>query len=546
MSGVKTMVLDANPNKLFLPTVENVRSTATGHRVPLGQESIRHVDSGLLKTSRPCSNNNNSRRVESNIHASVRECLTKLCGDGLGTAGILSDNGYGTPPATRLIILCVVLLAVPFVRALGQTVAATDSFSRIPATDTKPPLILTLNDAVRRARANNPQLQAAFTALGLAHQDLVQSRAALLPNVSYNMQFLYTEPSPHDTKNPIFIANNGIHEYIAQGNVHQALSLQTFADYGRASAARAVARAKSEIALRGLAVTVAQAYYAHVAAGHKYATAQRANEEAQRFLGISEKLENGGEVAHSDVIKAQLQYRQQQRDLREAELGMNKTRLDLAVLIFKDFNENFTVVDDLGAAQALPTFDEVSAAGTRNNPDLRAAQAALRQASRQVTSAWGGVLPSITVDYWYGIDANQFATEGPTGLRNLGSAAAATLQLPIWSWGANFSKVKQANLQRNQAVVELSAAQRTLLANLRSFYNEAQAAHAELELLSQTVQLASESLRLTSLRYQSGEATVLEVVDAQNTLTAASNADDDGQVRFRIATANLQTLIGKF
>ena len=411
---------------------------------------------------------------------------------------------------------------------------------------TAPPPTITFSDALKRATANNPQLQAAFTALGLAHQDLVQSRAALLPNINYNMQFLYTEPSPHGTNNPIFIANNGVHEYIAQGNVHQALSLQTFADYGRASAAQAVARAKSEIALRGLAVAVAQAYYAHVAAGHKYATAQRANEEAQRFLGISEKLENGGEVAHSDVIKAQLQYRQQQRDFREAELGMNKTRLDLAILLFKDFNENFAVVDDLGVAQALPPFDEVSAAGTRNNPDLRAAQFALRQASRQVTSAWGGVLPAITVDYWYGIDANQFATEGPTGLRNLGSSAAATLQLPIWSWGANFSKVKQANLQKNQAVVELSAAQRTLLANLRSFYNEAQAARAELELLSQSAQLASESLRLTSLRYQSGEATVLEVVDAQNTFTAASNAYDDGQVRFRVALANIQTLTGKF
>ena len=424
-------------------------------------------------------------------------------------------------------------------------VTAAEQSPPLDSAAASPPTI-TFSDALRRATANNPQLQAAFTALGLAHQDLVQSRAALLPNVSYNVQFLYTEPSPHGTNNPIFIANNGVHEYIAQGNVHQALSLQTFADYGRASAAQAVARAKSEIALRGLAVTVAQAYYAHVAAGHKYATAQRANEEAQRFLGISEKLENGGEVAHSDVIKAQLQYWQQQRDLREAELGKNKTRLELAILLFKDFNENFAVVDDLGAAQPLPPFDEVSAAGTRNNPDLRAAQAALLQAGRQVTSAWGGVLPAITVDYWYGIDANQFATENPAGFRNLGSSAAATLQLPIWSWGANFSKVKQANLQKNQAVVELSAAQRTLLANLRSFYNEAQAARAELELLSQSVQLASESLRLTSLRYQSGEATVLEVVDAQNTLTAASNAYDDGQVRFRVALANIQTLTGKF
>lgn len=417
-----------------------------------------------------------------------------------------------------------------------------------PSSATSAPPTITFSDALQRATANNPQTQAAFTALGSAHQDLVQSRAALLPNINYNMGYLYTQSNSPITHAPIFIANNAVHEYIAQGNVHQDLSLQTFADYGRASAAQAVARAKSEIALRGLAVTVAQAYYSYLAAQRKYATAQRAHTEAKRFLGISDKLEKGGEVAHSDVIKADLQFHQQQRDLQEAELGMNKSRLELAVLIFKDFNESFAVVDDFGSPDSLPTFDEVSAAGTRNYPDLRAAQAALRQASHEVTSAWGGVLPAITLDYWYGIDANQFATRGPAPdrINNLGSSAAATLQLPIWNWGANYSKVKQANLQKKQAVIELSAAQRTLLANLRSFYNEAQAARAELDLLSQSAQLAAESLRLTTLRYQSGEATVLEVVDAQNTLTAASNAYDDGQVRFKVALANIQTLTGKF
>jgi len=427
--------------------------------------------------------------------------------------------------------------------AAGQSASPDSAPSSLPA--------LTFSDALRLATANNPQAQSALTSLGLAHQDLIQSRAGLLPNASYNMQALYTDTYSRGNKNPVFIANNGAHEYIAQGNLHQNLSLQDFADYGRASAAQAVARAKSEIALRGLAVTVAQAYYGYLAARRKYATAQRASAEAQRFFGISDKLEKGGEVAHSDVIKADLQFHQQQRDLQEAELGMNKSRLDLAVLIFKDFNENFTVADEFGPADPLPTFDEVTAAGTRNNPDLRAAQAALQQASREVTSAWGGVLPSISLDYWYGIDANQFATRGfdpATNARvnNLGSSAAATLQLPIWNWGANYSKVKQANLQKKQAVVELSAAQRTLLANVRSFYNEAQAALGELELLSQSAQLASESLRLTTLRYQSGEATVLEVVDAQNTMISASNAHDDGQVRYRVALANIQTLTGKF
>jgi outer membrane protein TolC len=58
--------------------------------------------------------------------------------------------------------------------------------------------------------------------------------------------------------------------------------------------------------------------------------------------------------------------------------------------------------------------------------------------------------------------------------------------------------------------------------------------------------LATESLRLTNLRYEAGESTVLEVVDAQSTLAQARNAYDDGLSRYRIAVATIQTLTGNY
>lgn len=406
------------------------------------------------------------------------------------------------------------------------------------------PLTLTLQDALQRAKALNPQFQSALTDQGLAKEDKVQARAGLLPNVNYISQFIYTQGNGTHSNAPAFIANNAVHEYIAQGNVHQVLSYGAVADYRRTRFAEAVARARAEIAARGLVVTVVQAYYGFVVAQRKYATEQMAFAEAQRFLDISQKLEKGGEVAHSDVIKAQIQYQQQQRDLQEAELGMNKARLDLSVLLFHDFNENFAVVDDLRLPAPIPTFQEVEAAGMHNNPDLRAAIAALRESGQEVNVAWAAMVPSFAVDWFYGIDAPQFATEDRFGIRNLANSGSVALQLPIWNWGAGVSKVKQAKLRRNLAQVELSATQRQLLANLRSFYNELQTARSQLELLSQSADLAAESLRLTTMRYQGGEASVLEVVDAQNTLTQARNAYDDGQARFRTAQANLQTLTG--
>ena len=185
-----------------------------------------------------------------------------------------------------------------------------------------------------------------------------------------------------------------MHEYISQGNVHQDISLQGIADYRRTLAAEAVAKARSEIAARGLVVTVVQAYYHFVVAQRKYDTAQRAATQGQRFLDISQRLEHGGEVAHSDVIKAQILFHQQQRDLQEAELEMNRSRLELAVLIFPDFNENFSVVDDMQTPEPLPSLAEVQAAAARQNPELRAALGALQEAGRKCRAAWSGFLPS--------------------------------------------------------------------------------------------------------------------------------------------------------
>ena len=76
---------------------------------------------------------------------------------------------------------------------------------------------------------------------------------------------------------------------------------------------------------------------------------------------------------------------------------------------------------------------------------------------------------------------------------------------------------------------------------MNEFYLEAQAARAQLDSLRGSPDLAAESLRLTVLRYQAGEATALEVVDAQNTLAQARNAYDDGLARYRVALASLQT-----
>jgi outer membrane protein TolC len=417
-----------------------------------------------------------------------------------------------------------------------------------------PPPVITLQDALERARAIDVQFQAATAEAQIAREDQRQAKAALRPTLNNSTQELLTQGNGK-LPSGRFVTNDGVHVYREWAVAHQEFSANTFLNtsYGRAQAAEALARARVEIAQRGLAVTVTKNYYALVTAQRKYATAQTAVQQALDFLQRTQQQERAGQVAHSDVVKADIQHEQQKNNFQEVALAMSNARLNLAVLIFPTLNENFTVVDDLESVRTLPAFPEIQMMAERENPELRAAEQALRQTTFDVRAAKNAFFPTLTLDGIYGIEANAFALHSTVAaapqvgpVPNLGFYITGNLTIPVFDWGSRRSKVTQAQVHERQARVELSQVQRQLVTNLYLYYNEATVALASVASLRHTADLASESLRLSNLRYQAGESTALEVVDAQKTLLDARNAYDDAQARYRTALATLQTLTGAF
>jgi outer membrane protein TolC len=404
---------------------------------------------------------------------------------------------------------------------------------------------LMLPDAIARARTYAQRVYSADFAARIAHEDAVQARAALLPSANWVNQFIYTQPN--GTPSGAFISNDGPHVYNNQVVVHgEIYSPAARADYRRIQALEAVARARADIAERGLIAVVVQDYYTLVSARRKVAYGEQSLREARQFLDTTRKQERGGEAAHADVVKAEIQTAQRERDLQDAQLAAEKARLGFGVLLFPDYGQAYSVVDDLEKAPTLPTWTEIQAMASRNSPDIRAAEATVQAETHGVASSRAAMLPSLSADYFYGINANEYAINNREHLRNLGNAAQAQLTIPLWNWGAARSRVRQAQLRLEQARRDLGLTRRQLLANLNAGYLEADSAAMQVASLRQSEELSGESLRLTVLRYQAGEATALEVADAQTTLAQARNAYDDGLVRYRMAVANIQALTGAF
>ena len=427
--------------------------------------------------------------------------------------------------------------------AHGQ--AASSAVADVPA-------IVTLQEAIRRAEANEPSFAAARAESGSARLDRSIARAGLLPSAVYHNQALYTQSNGQQNlagqgvsaqAAPKFIANNAVREYASQGVFNETFGMAGVAGVRRADASVARAAAELEVARRGLVAAVTGLYYGVLAEESKLAIAERAHAEAAEFTSLTGKREQAREAAHADVVKAQLLEQQRQRDLSDARVTAEKARLELGVLLFPDPRTPYKVAAEDTPAP-LADRAEVEAAAVKNNPELKSALASMSLSNADVLAARAAYLPDLGLNVTYGIDAPQFAVNGPDHTRNLGYSASVTVDVPIWDWLSTAHKVKQSEIRRDVARVALTATQRKLIARLDEAYSEAQVARDQLASLDLSVTTAAESLRLTKLRYAEGEATVLEVVDAQTAFVTAENAREDGRTRYQAARADLQTLTG--
>lgn len=425
-----------------------------------------------------------------------------------------------------------------------------------------PPVTITLDEAIRRAEASDPAYATAKGASRSAALDKGIARAGLLPYIHGLSTDIYVQPNGIYTEGdagqpsaplPRFVSYDARPwEYIAMGVADESISLGGAAAVRRADAAAAQAAAEQEIARRGLVAGVTALFYGSLAADRSVAIARQALQDAADFTRITQDREQAREAAHADVVKAELTQQGMQRGFEDAQVAAQRARLELGVLLFPDPRTPYTLSAP-AAPPPLPSRADVEAAAAKNNPELKSALAAVKVSDADVMAARSAYLPNALVSVDYGIDANQFATEAPlntsgfaAGLQahNLGYAFTATVNLPVWDWLSTEHKVKQSEIRRQVAKVTLTNTQRQLVARLDEAYTEAATARDQLASLDQSVSTAAESLRLTRLAYQGGDATVLAVVDAQSAYVAAQTARQSGRLRYENALAALQTLTG--
>jgi len=403
---------------------------------------------------------------------------------------------------------------------------------------------------VRLALAQASRFQQAQLNELIAGEDVRQARIAFLPRVIIPTTYIYTSPATGlsgqaTLRPPSFIANNAVNEYSTgvsiAGEIDIARRLQ--AALARSRALLEAAHAGTEVARRDLILATREAYFGLALAALRRVAAEQNLAVAEEFERVTNLMFTGGEVAQVDVTRARLQTSRRRDELALARVEEAASSDSLRVLMGYDFT---TPVVTTELVNTLPVPNEIERFTTEaisRRPEFTQFDAQRRAAEQEIRQARGERRPQLSYSVIGGFDTDSLKAEPLK--EHSGVAATISLNIPLFDWGASKSRERQATLRKQQIESDRLLALRTLAQQFYAARAQAIAAAARIQLLTASLTDAQQNLDTSIARYRAGEAPIVEVTDAQNSLIAQRASLYQALFDYQIARARLAQATGQ-
>lgn len=276
----------------------------------------------------------------------------------------------------------------------------------------------------------------------------------------------------------------------------------------------------SQFALRDardlVVLGVGGAYLQAIAAAARLDSAQAQLDTANALFQQSSQQRKAGVAAQIDVDRAEVQVLTQKQRLYSLQNDLAKQKINLARMTGLPPNDQF------GLSDAIPftpspeiTVEKAIDQAVAGRADLRAAEAQVRAADKNLIAARAERLPSLAVNGDYGvIGVNPAQSHGSF-------SATATLRIPLWQGGRAGGDIEQAQASLSQRQAELEDQRDEIEGEVRKAYLDLQAASAQVEVAERNIQVAKESLALTRQRFEAGVSDNVQVVQAQESVSSA-------------------------
>ena len=453
----------------------------------------------------------------------------------------------------KLILFSLILL--PVVNAFTQTppaaksVFTSDPFAETKAgSDTGP--VLSLADAIDLALKQATNYKTAKINELISAEDIRQAKAAFYPTIAAKPNLIYTTPSfalpaGTTTRPPSFVGANAITEIqglvVAAGEIDTSGKLK--ASLRRNEFLLASAKAGSEVARRELTQALTDAYYNLALAITKRRGSENTLQSASEFENNLKLQLGAGEVAPVDLIRARLQTAARRDELAQAQTGESIAAVALKFLIGYDFAQPVGTVELLSLVPQDGEIEQYTVTAVKTRPEYAQFDAEIRAAGQDVKIAQAARRPQIGYSLSTGFISDSLRANRVKN--STGVQVAFGITIPLFDHGASKSRETQAKLRIQQAETYRQLAERGFV---QTFYTaRTQALFAANRIKQIRAAIADAELNVTAslARYKSGEAPIMEVTDAQNTLVIQRQSLYQAIFDYQTARARLLYATGK-
>jgi outer membrane protein TolC len=408
-----------------------------------------------------------------------------------------------------------------------------------------------LDEAVKLALTQASTFEQARFNERIAAEDVRQARAAFLPRIVAAPTFIYTSPEigvsapPGTPRTPSFIGANAITEYQGLANFSGEIDTagRLRAALRRNLALLEAARAGTESARRNLVGATEEAYYGLALASERRVAAEQNVAAAEEFERTTALQVSGGEAAPVDQIRARLQTTARRDELEQARAAEAVAADSLRVLIGYDFTQPLRTTELLLNVPETGEIERFTADAIAQRPEFKQFAAERRAALEDIRAARAERLPQLTYSVSGGFVSDSLRP--PNLKQHSGVSATVGVSIPLFDWGATRSRVRQAELRAQAAESARVVAQRTLAQQFFSARAQAITAAARIRLASTSIIDAEQNLAASLARYRAGEAQIIEVTDAQNTLIAQRTALYQAIFDYQVARTRLRQATGR-
>ena len=395
----------------------------------------------------------------------------------------------------------------------------------------------TLDEALAAAYDTNPELRQARDRLRQADEQVNQAGAQVRPGISVGSTrgygYTYNQREKFDTRSP--------HTYSEPSGVSLTVK-QPIWTGGRTDAAMAQAEAgvqKSRADLQDLEQnmfsTVADTYLS-VLSGQNIVRLYENNVGVmQKHLEAAQLQFELGEATRTDVAQAQSRLARTRADLKNAEGQLATAEAEYHRHVGHDPGVLTppAKVPEVDPARVMP--DE---SALRNNPSFRSALHARTAAESGRDAAQSELMPYLQVQSQLAYDDQSSGTR----MRDKTASSIASLTVPIYQGGAEYSRIRTAEAQLSEAEFEAERIRRRVEGEAASASAAFRTAVSSLEAEREQVRAAGLALEGVHLERMAGTRTLLEELDAEQELLNAKVSvvkaeQQEKDSRFRLAAA---------